>query len=208
MLRFLAGFIIALVAVAVGAYATLGRSVTSDRCLGRCGTGTMCAAMSCVSSVPVAPTVESKPGRKRGRGRTALSSNGVTAAEPEKKLQPGDEKMTTSGDAMGRPDHIDMSQGDDEKELPQADIDRVWDAAQPALSHCITEALGDWPLETGKVEVSYRIERDGSVKKVRLSAPQLLLRNGLNACIRGKVTSLHFPRSGGASVVTFPFQLQ
>jgi hypothetical protein len=96
----------------------------------------------------------------------------------------------------------------DEKELDQSEIDRVWASAEPKLSHCITEAVADWPLEGGKIEISYRIERDGGVHKVRLVAPSLLLKNGLYACMREKVVALRFPRSGGASVVTFPFQLQ
>jgi hypothetical protein len=98
--------------------------------------------------------------------------------------------------------------GGDDKELAQGDIDRIWASAEPGLSHCITEAVADWPLDSGKIEVSYRIEKDGSVKKVRLTAPQLLMRNGLYPCMRGKITALHFPRSGGATVVTFPFALQ
>jgi hypothetical protein len=33
-------------------------------------------------------------------------------------------------------------------------------------------------------------------------------RNGLTRCIRGAVTGLRFPNSGGASVVTYPFELK
>ena len=208
MLRFLLGLIVALGGVAAGVYFGFGKSVLDDRCFGRCGTGTHCAYNVCIPNgdAPVVP--EPKVGKKRGKGRPALSSDGASPAEPEKKLQPGDERMSTTGDALGRPEHLDLSQGGDEKELPQSEIDRVWGSAEPALSRCITEALGDWPLQTGKVEVSYRIEKDGSVKKVRISAPQLLMRNGLSTCVRGKVTALRFPHSGTASVVTFPFQLQ
>jgi len=36
----------------------------------------------------------------------------------------------------------------------------------------------------------------------------LLQRNGLSKCVRGVVTGLHFPRSGGAMVVTYPFELK
>lgn len=211
VLRFLLGLLVALAGVAAGVYFGIGRSVLDDRCFGRCGTGTHCAYSVCVPNANTedAAPVDTKAGKKRGKGRLSLTGNGVAPAEPEKKLAPGDERMSTAGDALGRSEHIDLTQGgDDDKDLPQAEIDRVFGAAEPALSRCITDALADWPLETGKVEISYRIERDGSVKKVRVTAPQLLLRNGLNACVRAKVTSLHFPRSGGASVVTFPFQLK
>jgi hypothetical protein len=76
------------------------------------------------------------------------------------------------------------------------------------VSHCITDALGDYPLDSGKVELSFRVERTGTVNKVRVQAPQLLMRRGLYACVRPLVTGLRFPPSGGANVVTYPFALQ
>jgi len=153
-----------------------------------------------------ATTPAREPGKNR-RHRPRLSNNGIQGAEPDKKLAPGDDKSTTIGDALGRPEHIDLSKGDD-RELDQNEIDRIQGGAEPALSRCITDAVADWPLESGKIELGYRIEQDGSVKKVLLTAPALLIKNGLYPCMKGKVTSLKFPRSGGASVVTFPFQLQ
>jgi hypothetical protein len=206
VLRFLLGFVLALATVAGGAYLYLGKEAVHDPCLGRCGDGTRCLNARCVLLPATAPAPEPKPGHRRHR--PLLGNNGVSQAEPEKKLQPGDEKIITSGDALGRPQHLDLSKGGDEKELDQSQIDQVWSSVEPKLSRCITEAVGDWPLESGKIEVSYRIEADGSVHKVRLVAPQLLMRNGLYACMREKILGLHFPRAGSSSVVTFPFQLQ
>ncbi len=206
MLRFLLGFLLACASVAAAAYLYLGRSAIQDACLGRCGDGTRCLNARCLVNVVPAPAPTE--GKGRHRRRPALSNNGIGATEPEKKLLPGDERITTAGDALGRPERIDLSKGGDEKELAQGDIDRVWAGVEPALSRCVSDAVGDWPLESGKIEVSYRIERDGAVHKVRLAAPQLLVRNGLYACMKGKIAGLRFPPSGGASVVTFPFQLQ
>jgi hypothetical protein len=208
VLRFLLGFVLALAAVAGAAYFYIGKDALKDPCFGRCGDATRCASSHCTPSFAEKPVVpEAKKGH-RGK-RTALTKDGITSAEPEKKLLPGDDKLSTTGDALGRPEHIDLTEGgDDGKELQQSEIDRVWSSAEPQLSHCITDALGDWPLDSGKLEVSYRIEKDGSVKKMRLQAPQLLLRNGLYACMKPKVTGLRFPKSGGSSVVTFPFQIQ
>jgi hypothetical protein len=117
--------------------------------------------------------------------------------------------MVTQGDALGRPERIDLSQtGDDARELQQEDLDRTFRPSEPAILRCITDALGDAPLESGKVEVGLRVERSGQVNRVRIEAPQLLQRNGLSRCIRGVVTALKFPASGGASVVTYPFELK
>jgi hypothetical protein len=205
VLRFVLGFVLCAVTIGGAAVLYLGKASLGDPCLGRCGDGTRCTNGRCLAAVASAPPVDPKSHRRR---RTHLGNDGVTSAEPEKKLAPGDDRATTVGDALGRPEHIDLSQGGDDKELPQAEIDRVWAGVEPQLSRCITEAVADWPLESGKIEVGYRIEKDGSVHKVRLTAPALLIKNGLQACMRGKITSLRFPHSGAASVVTFPFQLQ
>ncbi|MGZ3427393.1 MAG: AgmX/PglI C-terminal domain-containing protein, partial [Polyangia bacterium] len=118
-------------------------------------------------------------------------------------------RIATTGDSLGRAEHIDLSQGgEDGRELSQEEIDGVFRPAQSAISHCITEAVGDYPLESGKIEVAFRVERNGSVKKIRVTAPQLLMRRGFTGCVRPVVAALRFPSSGGANVVTYPFALQ
>ena len=124
------------------------------------------------------------------------------------QLKPGDEKMIAQGDALGRPERIDLSEGSSNRELQQEDLDHVFHPSEPAILRCITDALGDAPLESGKVEVGLRVERSGQVSRVRVEGPQLLQRNGLNRCVRGVVTALKFPVSGGANVVTYPFELK
>jgi hypothetical protein len=173
-------------------------------CLGRCGDGTRCWSGRCIVAAPpttVAPPTDKTKRRKR---RT-----GGELAQAELKLSPGDDRMGAVGDSLGRPEHIDLSKpGDDGRELSEEDLDGIFRSAQSGVSHCITDAVGDYPLETGKVIVRFRVERSGEVKRTRLEAPQLLLRRGLYACVRPIVTGLRFPASGGANVVEYPFALQ
>jgi hypothetical protein len=174
-------------------------------CIGRCGDGTRCFNGRCIAAAPpttVATAPTPKKRKRRGGG------SGVGPAQPELKLEPGDDRIATSGDSLGRPEHIDLSQGGDEHELSQEDLDGVFRPAQSAISRCITDAVGDYPLESGKIEVAFRVERGGGVKKLRVTAPQLLMRRGFASCVRPVVTGLRFPASGGASVVTYPFALQ
>jgi hypothetical protein len=174
-----------------------------DGCLGRCGEGTRCADHRCVAAVEPSrapPPVTKEPRRRRRH-------DGSSPAAPEVKLEPGDEKVVAQGDSLGRPERIDLSQPDGH-ELSQEELDGVFQPAQPRIERCITDALGDAPLDTGRVEVGLRVERSGDVKRVRVEAPQLLQRRGLTRCVRGVVAALHFPASGGASVVTYPFELK
>jgi hypothetical protein len=201
MIRFLVGLVIGAGALtAVALFYTRG-----DGCLGRCGEGTRCEKHTCVVATNAPPVVvKEPPKRRRRKGTGAL---GEANAPPEVQLKPGDEKMIAQGDALGRPEHIDLSQPDG-RELTQDDMDRVFHGANSAILRCISESIGDAPLESGKIEVGLRIERTGSVSRVRVEAPQLMQRNGLTRCVRPAVTALHFPSSGGAAVVTYPFELK
>jgi hypothetical protein len=203
VLRVFGGLLLGLVLAAAGGYVWFHESRS---CLGRCGDGTRCDDNRCVVAGPAVAAAPSKDASRRHKRR---GSGGLGPAAPELKLNPGDERMTASGDALGRAEHIDLTQaGDDGRELGQEDLDAVFNPAQAQISRCIGDAVGDYPLETGKVEVAFRVERSGAVKKIRVEAPQLLMRRGLYGCVRPIVSALHFPASGGANVVTYPFALQ
>ncbi|HEX8954077.1 MAG TPA: AgmX/PglI C-terminal domain-containing protein [Polyangia bacterium] len=177
----------------------------AKNCVGRCGEGTRCFNGRCIGA-PAPTTVASAPAPKKRKHRGA---GGLGPAQPELKLEPGDDHVATAGDSLGRAEHVDLSQGgDDGRELAQEDLDAVFRPAQSAISRCITDAVGDYPLESGKIEVAFRVERSGAVRKVRITAPQLLMRRGFVGCVRPVVTGLRFPSSGGANVVTYPFSLQ
>lgn len=191
--------------VALGVALALGSAwVYLERghdCLDRCGNGTKCFDGRCIAAGP-ATTVATTPTRPTRKHRRS-------GAAAELKLEPGDERSATAGDALGRAEHVDLTQtGDDGRELEQEDLDAVFHGIQPAISRCITDAVGDYPLESGKIEVSFRVERTGAVHKVRVVAPELLMRRGFYGCVRPLVTGLKFPASGGANVVTYPFALQ
>lgn len=203
MFRFALGLLAGLALAAVGGVAYLR---VAEGCFDRCGAGTHCEGRRCTAAAdnrPAAPP----PTRESRRKKRRTPAGDPAAAE--QTLKPGDEKMVTQGDALGRPEHVDLTEpGQDGKELSQEAIEQQFRPSESAIIRCITTALGDAPLETGRVEVGYRIERDGSVSRVRVEGPALLQRNGLTACIRRVVTALHFPASGGASVVTFPFEVK
>ncbi len=178
----------------------------ADGCLGRCGRGTRCVAHLCVDAPTIASGPLTPPKDRRRRGHPGASADSP-AAPAEVELHPGDEKMLAQGDTLGRPERIDLSQPDTEHELSQDELDRTVHAADPAIFRCITDAVGSAPLD-GKVEVGLRVEKSGQVTRVRVEAPALLQHHGLTHCVHGVVSALAFPRSGGASVVTYPFELK
>ncbi len=203
MIRTVFGVILGVALAAGGGWLYLQKA---KDCVGRCGDGTRCFNGRCIASAPPT-TVATAPTPKKRKRRSG--SNSIGAAQPELKLEPGDERIATAGDSLGRAEHVDLTQsGDDGRELSPEDLDAVFRPAQSAISRCITDAVGDYPLESGKIEVAFRVERSGQVRKLRVTAPQLLMRRGFVSCVRPIVTGLRFPSSGGANVVTYPFALQ
>jgi hypothetical protein len=199
--RILVGLLLGIVAAAAILWAR--RIDPRDPCLSRCSAETRCTEGRCVPVVAQVAPAAPEHKRRHRKGGDAPS------AEPEVTLKPGDERVVSDGDALGRPEHVDFAKdGDEGHELSQDDLDRGFHAIGGGITRCITEALGDAPLERGRVEVAFRVESSGVVSRVRLSGPQLLFRRGLTRCVRPQVTALQFPHSGGASVVTYPFQLQ
>jgi hypothetical protein len=200
VIRLFLGIVLGVALAAGGGWLYLQRA---HDCVGRCGDGTRCFNGRCIAAAPPT-TVATTPAPKKRKHH-----GGGGPAAPELKLEPGDDRSSTTGDSLGRAEHIDLTQGgDDGRELQQEDLDAVFRPAQSSISRCITDAVGDYPLESGKIEVGFRVEKTGAVRKVRITAPQLLMRRGFAACVRPVVTALHFPSSGGANVVTYPFALQ
>ena len=209
MSRIFLGVIIGIALAAGGAFAW---SKKMDGCFGRCGDGTRCEANQClavIAATPMAAPAKTQRTRRRGSNGQNNGAGGDSPIAPEITLKPGDEKMVAQGDALGRPEHIDLTApGDDGRELTQDLIDPVFHARDAAITKCITTTLGDAPLETGKIEIGLRVEHGGEVSRIRVEGPALLQRNGLTACIKKAVSGLRFPRSGGATVVTYPFELK
>ena len=205
MARLLAGLILGAVATAAGVYFYL-RIDLRDPCLQRCGPQTRCEHALCLPIVTGAAPSPA-PGKKRRHTRHTDSTGAVAA--PEERLRPGDERVVSEGDKLGRPEHIDLSKGgEDGRELSQEALDQVFQRVREEISSCIGDAIGDAPLESGRVEIAFRVDTTGAVTRMRISAPQLLIRKGLSRCVRPLVAGLVFPKSGGASVVTYPFQIQ
>ena len=91
--------------------------------------------------------------------------------------------VTLTGDALGRSEHIDLSQGGDDKELAQSDIDHVWSSVEPQLSRCITD---DWILvtpEAGPVPRSRILDVIGS----GLLSHATMTKVATHACVAGDI---------------------
>jgi hypothetical protein len=128
---------------------------------------------------------------------------------PPPPLRPEEKRLVTVGDKLTGTEVVNLAESGSgaDRELSQEDIDAVFRPRQSAIVGCIDEARGDAQLEA-TITVAFRIRRSGDIAGVRLEAPAYLINHGLMDCVRRIVTSLHFPSSAKAQIVTYPFSLR
>jgi hypothetical protein len=173
--------------------------------------------------------VSKRKKRRRGRGaqrvaRARPDSSGRGPAErpaapdpvdeepePEPvRLSAADLRSVSQGDDLGRPDVVHLDMGNDKQlpELSQDDIDAQFRGREEAILSCISRARPDAEAYVpGLVNIKFRIQRQGTVRGVRVEAPSILHKGGLYACVKGVVGGLRFPPSGSSQIVTYPFRL-
>ena len=131
--------------------------------------------------------------------------------EPEPvKLSAADLRSVSQGDDLGRPDVVHLDMGNDKQlpELSQDDIDAQFRGREEAILGCISKARPDAEAYVpGLVNIKFRIQRQGTVRGVRVEAPSILQKGGLYGCVKGVVGGLRFPPSGSSQIVTYPFRL-
>jgi len=210
-MRFVAGLLVGLV-VGVGGYLSFQLyGLHNDPCLEHCGTGTVCVEGVCLVEEPqakVRPKGRRRRGRRHGRRRRRQVEGSIE--EPTlKKPSAADLKPVTKGQSLQGADYIDMSKGGAEgRELDEADVNTRFRKLDGRIVACIDRARQGWDVSRGRVLVAFRIERSGQVKRVKVSAPALLLREGLYDCVHPLVASLRFPASSRSLMMSYPFSLE
>lgn len=149
--------------------------------------------------------------RPEARGREAIAPEEELEPEPEPiKLTAADRKMVGQGDDLARPDvvRMDLGEAGEARELSQDDIDAGFRPREDEILGCISKARPDPEAYVpGLVNVKFRIQRQGTVRGVRVEAPAILQKGGLYPCVKGVVERIHFPPSGSSQIVTYPFRL-
>jgi len=146
-----------------------------------------------------APAPESKPGGRRGSGRTVhrtrpVRERAVKAPQPAKPPR-------LSG---GRPNPFD-----DAKTVSQSQITAVVrnPANQAGLKSCYERALKmDNRLTSGRIDVTVSIGASGAVKRVVINAPASFIL--VEPCIKSAVKRWVFPRNTEEYGTNFPLILQ
>lgn len=208
-MRILIGLLLGAVLGVGGAIGYAVYERRADPCLGRCGEGTRCEEGRCqLLDEPALEAQGKEARRKRRRGRPRPKV-GTAERETLKQVSAADLRAGSEGPSLRGTDRVDLTRaGGEGRELGSEEVDAKVRASEDRIVACIDRARKDYDLDRGKVTVGFRIERSGRVEKVRVSAPALLLRNGLYGCVRGVIQGLRFPASSRALILSYPFELR
>lgn len=184
-------------------------------CLGTCGVGTECIEGVCMVLDAKKERSQKKGKQKRGRRRRRSQITPITLNSsdqtPLRQPTADDLNVVTSGPSLRQTQVIRMDEDEDESdsnELEEAEITSQISKLDRRIAACIDQSRGDYALDQGTVRVGLRVERDGTIQHVRISAPALLMRGGLYSCIKPLLTGLRFRPSSRAIVMRYPYALQ
>jgi len=208
-MRFVGGLVAGLVLGFGGYLGYQQYAMHQDPCLGHCGLQTVCVEGVCLQQET--PGADDKRRRRRRRPRRRRRARHATTTGEQPKLRSPsarDLKPSARGPSLKGTDFVNMTKpGAPEQELSTAEVNTRFRKLDRRIVSCIDRARESWDLSSGRVTVSFRIERSGKVQKVRVAAAAALQQSGLYDCIRPLVTALSFPPTSRSLVMSYPFTL-
>jgi hypothetical protein len=176
-----------------------------------CGEGTTCVDGVCQVAV-AEDDGKKKRKRRRHRRRWRRRSRRAGSSDPGEQLKKpsaSDLVARSKGQRLEVTDYVDMEKGGGStRELSTAEVTTRFRKLDRKIIGCIDRARGDYDIRSGKINVGFRIERSGAIKRVRVTGPAVMMKAGLYGCISRLVRGLRFPASSRALVMTYPFALR
>jgi hypothetical protein len=153
-----------------------------------------------------APDAGPQPAPTKRRRRAVARA--PAGDQPPPILTEADLRMGADGDPLHvGPRTIDLSSGEDVRDLTREEIDGAIAPRSEDIIACIVQARGPAEL-SGRVTVGLVVTARGSVSHARVEAPSYLLNKGLHRCVRPKLLALRFPATGKDTVVRVPFDVE
>jgi len=165
---------------------------------------------------PDAGVTKPKKPRKRGRpvaGQPAPSTG--ESGEPDERdeaepppLSAADRALEWRGDEVALPpQNIDMAGGREARPLDDGEINQVVNSQAGGVKDCVVQGATNTDLRA-TITVKLLVDGRGRVTRSRVQAPHYLLEHGLLGCTQRALGRMHFPATGGPTIVTLPVNLE
>ena len=156
-----------------------------------------------------------KPAPTKRRTRPSGNPSAATAGDPEPeevaplRLAAADRALEWRGDEVVRPAQtIDLAAGGGEaRSLDDGEINATINSQAGGVKDCVVQGATNTDLRA-TITVKLLVDGRGRVTKSRVHAPHYLLEHGLLGCAQRALGRMHFPATGGATIVTLPVTLE
>jgi hypothetical protein len=152
-----------------------------------------------------------KPKPKQRRSRVATPGAPSGDPEPEEvaplSLTAADRALEWRGDEVALPpQNIDLAAGSEARSLDDAEINATINSQAGGVKDCVVQGATNTDLHA-MITVKLLVDGKGRVSRSRVHAPRYLLEHGLLGCTQRALGRIHFPATGGATLVTLPVNL-
>ena len=159
----------------------------------------------------VGKPAKKKRTRPRPSGTPALQTSDGELDEPDPPqlaaLGAADRALEWRGDDVALPARtVDMAGGGEARGLDDGEINSVIGSQAGGVKDCVVQGATNTDLRA-TITVKLLVDGRGKVTRSRIQAPRYLLEHGLLACTQRAVGRMHFPATGGATIVTLPVNL-
>jgi hypothetical protein len=139
---------------------------------------------------------------------TATADGDADEPPPPPPLTAADRALESRGDDVSPPPrNIDMAAGGAEpRSLDNSEISQTLSGQAGGVRDCVVQAATGTDLRA-TITVQLLVDGRGRVTRSRVEAPHYLFDHGLLGCTQRALGRMHFPATGGATVVTFPINL-
>jgi hypothetical protein len=158
-----------------------------------------------------------RPKKKRRTRPAGAAQSGSPAGEGEPSgeigepaplaLTAADRALEWRGDEIAPPPRtIDMAGGGQARPLDDGEINQAINTQAGGVRDCVVLGATGTDL-AATITVKLLVDGRGRVTRSRIEAPRYLLEHGLLGCTQRALGRMHFPATGGATIVTLPVNL-
>jgi hypothetical protein len=139
---------------------------------------------------------------------TTAAGDGEADDPPPPPLTAADRALEWRGDDVTLPpQNLDLSAGGAQpRSLDDREISQTITSQASGVRDCVVQIATGTDL-TATITVKLLVDGRGRVTRGRIHAPHYLLEHGLLTCTQRAVARMHFPATGGATIVTLPVNL-
>jgi hypothetical protein len=147
------------------------------------------------------------PGTMPAPGTGSSDEEYYEETDPMVTLTAADRALEWRGDDVTLPPtKIDMGGGGEARPLDDSEINGTIGSQAGGVRDCVVQGATNTDL-SATITIKLLVDGRGRVTRSRIQAPHYLFEHGLLGCAQRALGRMHFPATGGPTIVTLPVNL-